>query len=167
MCPNDPRTRTQRRADALTPLVAGAASMPCTCGSKDCPAASCDRPAPEIVINVLADAATVEGTSTKPGYLPGYGVLPAAMVTELANHATLRPVIVPKDLVAQPHYRPSAALARFIRCRDLTCRFPGCDQPRSGVRYRPHRALSTRAHPSVEHQAVLPNPLAAQDEIAL
>lgn len=30
---------------------------------------------------------------------------------------------------AEPRYRPSAALARFVRCRDLTCRFPGCDVP--------------------------------------
>jgi hypothetical protein len=36
---------------------------------------------------------------------------------------------VPKDLVAEPNFRPSAALARFVRCRDLTCRWPGCDQP--------------------------------------
>ncbi len=74
-------------------------------------------------------AATVEGTSDKPGYLPGYGALPAPMVTELAKRAKLRPVVVPKDLVAEPRYRPSAASARFIRCRDLTCRFPGCDHP--------------------------------------
>jgi hypothetical protein len=39
VCPDDPRTRIQRRADALTPLAAGAATMPCTCGSDDCPAA--------------------------------------------------------------------------------------------------------------------------------
>jgi hypothetical protein len=26
-------------------------------------------------------------------------------------------------------YRPSTALAEFVRCRDLTCRFPGCDAP--------------------------------------
>ena len=26
-------------------------------------------------------------------------------------------------------YRPSAALAQFVRCRDLCCRFPGCDKP--------------------------------------
>jgi hypothetical protein len=26
-------------------------------------------------------------------------------------------------------YRPSTALAEFVRCRDLTCRFPGCHQP--------------------------------------
>ena len=29
----------------------------------------------------------------------------------------------------QPGYRPSAGLERFIRCRDLTCRFPNCDRP--------------------------------------
>ncbi len=129
VCPDDPRTKTQRRADALTPLAAGTATMACTCGNPDCPAAHADVPSNPIVINVLAEAATVEGSSDKPGYLPGYGVLPAAMVTELATRASLRPVTVPKDLVAEPHYRPSAALARFIRCRDLTCRWPGCDQP--------------------------------------
>jgi Domain of unknown function (DUF222) len=129
VCPDDPRTKTQRRADALTPLAAGVATMPCTCGSDDCPAANCERPASPIVINVLAEAATVEGRSDKPGYLPGYGVLPAATITELAKHSTLRPVAIPKDLVAEPNYRPSTALTRFIRCRDLTCRWPGCDQP--------------------------------------
>jgi Domain of unknown function (DUF222) len=129
VCPDDPRTKTQRRADALTPLAAGAATMPCACGSDDCQAASAEAPSSEIVINVLAEAATVDGTGDKPGYLPGYGALPAPMVTELAKQAKLRPVVVPKDLVAEPHYRPSAALARFIRCRDLTCRWPGCDKP--------------------------------------
>jgi Domain of unknown function (DUF222) len=77
---------------------------------------------------VSLDAAIVECSSDKPGYLPGYGVLPAATVTELAKHATLRPVAIPKDLVAEANYRPSTALTRFIRCRDLTCRWPGCDQ---------------------------------------
>jgi hypothetical protein len=129
VCPADPRTTTQRRADALTPLVAGTTTMACTCGSDDCPAASTDAPSSPIVINVLAEAATVEGTSDKPGYLPGYGALPAATITDLVKHAKLRPVVVPKGLVAEPQYRPSAALARFVRCRDLTCRWPGCDQP--------------------------------------
>jgi Domain of unknown function (DUF222) len=129
VCPHDPRTRTQRRADALTPLAARAMTMPCTCGTDDCPAATTDAPATPMVINVLAEAATVEGSSDKPGYLPGYGAIPAATVQEMAKHASLRPVPVPKDLVAEPQYRPSAGLARFIRCRDLTCRWPGCDQP--------------------------------------
>jgi hypothetical protein len=30
---------------------------------------------------------------------------------------------------AEGGYRPSTALAEFIRFRDLTCRFPGCDAP--------------------------------------
>jgi Domain of unknown function (DUF222) len=132
VCPDDPRTKTQRRADALTTLAAGATSMPCTCGSPDCPAATAEAPANPVVINVLAEAATVEGSSDKPGYLPGYGAIPAATVQELAKHAKLSPVIVPKDAVAEPQYRPSAVLARFIRCRDLTCRWPGCDQPAMG-----------------------------------
>ena len=33
------------------------------------------------------------------------------------------------DAVAESGYRPSAALQRFIRSRDLTCRFPNCDRP--------------------------------------
>ncbi|WP_414684848.1 HNH endonuclease signature motif containing protein [Mycobacterium sp.] len=41
----------------------------------------------------------------------------------------LRPVPAPKDLVVEPQYRPSAGLARFIGCRDLTCSWPGCDAP--------------------------------------
>ena len=129
VCPDDPRTQTQRRTDALSPLSAGATTMACTCGSPDCPAAINELPANPVVINVLAEAATVQGSSDKPGYLPGYGAVPAATVQEMAKTASLRPVPIPKDLVAEPHYRPSAALARFVRYRDLTCTFPGCDQP--------------------------------------
>lgn len=129
VCPDDPRTTTQRRADALAPLTAGATSMACLCGSPDCPAAGAQVPANPVVINVIAEAATVEGTSDKPGFLPGYGAIPAATVAEMAKTASLRPVPVPKDLVAEPNYRPSAALARFVQCRDLTCSFPGCDRP--------------------------------------
>jgi hypothetical protein len=132
VCRDDARTATQRRADALSPLTAGASRMVCTCGKSDCPAAGADRPASPIVINVLAEEATVQGRSDKPGYLPGYGAIPAATVTEMAKYASLRPVPSPKDLVAEPNYRPSAGLARFIRCRDLTCRWPGCDRPATG-----------------------------------
>ncbi len=30
---------------------------------------------------------------------------------------------------AEPPYTPSSGLADFVRCRDLTCRAPGCDRP--------------------------------------
>ncbi|HTI76684.1 MAG TPA: HNH endonuclease signature motif containing protein, partial [Mycobacterium sp.] len=128
VCPNDPRTHTQRRTDALTPLSNRAASMACACGSPDCTATG-DNPATPVVITVIAEAATVEGTSNKPGYLPGYGAVPAEAVLEMATTSSLRPIPAPKELVAEPNYRPSAALTRFIQSRDLTCSFPGCDQP--------------------------------------
>jgi Domain of unknown function (DUF222) len=76
--------------------------MPCTCGSPHCPAAT-DKPANPIVINVIAETATVEGTSDKPGYLPGYGAVPAATMQQLAKHASLRPAPTAKDLLAEPN----------------------------------------------------------------
>jgi len=50
------------------------------------------------------------------------------MLREMAATAQLTPVPLPAP-ACEPGYRPSAALARFVRCRDLTCRFPGCDAP--------------------------------------
>ncbi len=129
VCPADPRTKAQRRADALSALAARATAMPCACGSPDCPAVKQDATVGDVVIHVLAEAATVSGDSTAPGYVPGFGGLSAEAVQHLATSAKLRPVVHPKGSAPEPQYRPSAALADFIRCRDLTCRFPGCDRP--------------------------------------
>jgi Domain of unknown function (DUF222) len=98
VCDADPRSREQRRADALGALAAGAERLVCGCGSADCAA----TPAPKnnLVIHVIAEQASVEGTATTPGVL--FGV---------------------------EGHRPSAKLADFVRCRDLTCRAPGCDRP--------------------------------------
>src|SRR5690606_3216310 len=95
---------------------------------EDCPADPADTAATRLVINVIAEQATVEGRSDNPGYLPGYGAVPASILRAKAATATLRPVALPQPC-AEAGYRPSAALTRFIRCRDLTCRFPGCDAP--------------------------------------
>jgi hypothetical protein len=129
VCPADPRTKSQRRADALSALAARATAMACSCGSPECPAASCDATVDDVVIHVLADAATVSGESSAPGYVPGFGGLAAQAVRDLAASAKLRPLVHPKGCPPEPQYRPSRALAEFIRCRDLTCRFPGCDRP--------------------------------------
>ena len=41
-----------------------------------------------VVVHVLAEAATVDGRQRrKPGFLPGYGAVPAATIAELANRA--------------------------------------------------------------------------------
>lgn len=126
VCRNDSRTKRQRRADALAALAAGGSTMMCDCGSPECPAAVGAQPG-QVVIHVLAESGTVSGESAAPGYLPGYGAVPAETIRELAASARLRPLVACDSLKCERRYRPSAALADFIRCRDLTCRFPGCD----------------------------------------
>jgi Domain of unknown function (DUF222)/HNH endonuclease len=126
VCDADPRTRAQRRADALGALAAGADRLVCGCGSAECPGAGVV--ASNVVIHVVAERSTVEGTGSAPGVLPGVdGLIPAELVAELAASARLVPLIAPAG--AEPHYTPSAKLADFVRCRDLTCRAPGCDRP--------------------------------------
>jgi hypothetical protein len=64
---------------------------------------------------------------TNPAVVMGGGMLPAPLLAaKLANTATIRPVIHPGDSPPEPRYTPSAGLARFVRCRDMTCRFPRC-----------------------------------------
>ena len=62
--------------------------------------------------------------------IAGGGVIPAPLLAELrAMGATIQQVLNPIDLTTVPGYRPSTALARFVRTRDTTCCFPGCDRP--------------------------------------
>jgi hypothetical protein len=128
VCENDPRTTTQRRADATGALARGQATLACQCGFEDCPAAAQRKALRDVVIHVLAEQATLDGSSDQPGYLPGFGILPAESVRELAATATLKPLVIPSEM-PDPGYRPSAVTTEFVRWRDLTCRWPGCDQP--------------------------------------
>jgi hypothetical protein len=62
--------------------------------------------------------------------IAGGGVVPTPLLAELIRlGAPVRPVPHPAELGTEPRYRPSAALARFVRNRDLTCRFPHCERP--------------------------------------
>ncbi len=70
------------------------------------------------------------GTKAPSAHIVGGGMVPAPLLAELIRAgATVSWVRHPGDSAAEQGYRPSAALQRFIRCRDLTCRFPGCDRP--------------------------------------
>ena len=128
VCDADPRSREQRRADALGALAGGADRLVCGCGSSDCDAAgrACSS---NVVIHVVAEQASVDGSGKTPGVVLGAeGLISAQMVAELARSARLQPVIPPVN-VPEPRYKPSAKLADFVRSRDLTCRAPGCDRP--------------------------------------
>ncbi|MCV7228280.1 HNH endonuclease signature motif containing protein [Mycolicibacterium komossense] len=130
VCTHDPRSKDQRRADAAGPLAAGADRLACLCERDDCKAASAEPVASTVAINVLAEQAALDGQSDTPGYVEGYGPIPAEAVRDLAHTgAKIRPVRHPGNTPPEPQYRPSVALAEFIRMRDLTCRFPGCDVP--------------------------------------
>ena len=159
VCREDSRTKRQRRADALAALAAGQSSMVCDCGSEQCPAADAEAAPAQVVIHVLAEQATVSGESATPGYLPGFGALPAEAVRDLATRAHVRPLKPADKFTAEPQYRPSTALAEFIRARDLCCRFPGCEVPaefcdldhsipwaRGGLTHPSNIHLKCRAH---------------------
>jgi hypothetical protein len=147
LCENDPRTVGQRRADALGALGAGAQHLQCQCGNDGCPSSAPEGRAGSVVIHVLADAdaltaqpdprmsgessAADDSMTPPPGAaaLLGGGAVPTPLLAELIRAgAKVRHLRRPPD-AAEPHYRPSTALDEYVRLRDLTCRFPNCDEP--------------------------------------
>jgi hypothetical protein len=128
VCDADPRSREQRRADALGALTAGADRLVCGCGATACDAAARANKS-NVVIHVVAEQASVDGSGGTPGVVLGAeGLITAEMVAELAKNSQLQPLSPPAD-VPEPRYIPSAKLADFVRSRDVTCRAPGCDHP--------------------------------------
>ena len=212
VCPADPRTLDQRRADAIGALGHGADRLACLCGTAECPAGE-NPPSTGVVVYVIAHADTlappaapeppppppvpdrpvdvssddddgchdhesaedVEGAATpsnstgdpadertaldgeppamfakplreltltealtpapgklanlRPAAMMGGQFLPGAIACRAAIGATITPIVHPGQAPPEPRYRPSKKLADFVRCRDLTCRFPGCRAP--------------------------------------
>ena len=264
VCPDDPRTTAQKRADAFGAVFAGAFHLNCLCGKPDCPAATVpDARATSVTVHVVADHCSLDATpdptlhgsgeepapdtdtaaepesdpeaaadsdpdpasepvpgpahtaqpptanlqpvpptaehtapepqaaadpgteqpselaarpkpqppsqpepapeppsppdpSPPPGRTPAPAaapqpapatpprpavilglrgaVLPPALLAEVLTHgATTRIVVDPRALPLNPGYRPTTAQDEFVRCRDLTCRVPGCDRPAIGT----------------------------------
>jgi hypothetical protein len=128
VCEHDPRTTAARRADALGALAAGADRLGCRCARSDCTAGK--KPASPVTIHVIATHDTLNGTATTPAAeISADGLITPELLTELAKSAKLVPLVHPGYAPPEPGYTPSTALADFVRARDLTCRFPGCDAP--------------------------------------
>ena len=75
-----------------------------------------------------------DGAGQRPAELAGYGPIPRALALELAADGDWTRLLTDPATghlleVDPSRYEPPAALARFIRVRDRTCRFPGCGVP--------------------------------------
>lgn len=155
VCEDDPRTLAQRRADAVGAIAAHATRLACRCDNDACTAKGDDGRASSVVVHVIAEKESLDeksdrklnGVGIDPPPAPGAAgaagqprrnvalipgsrgaVVPAPLLAELiAYGAKVR--IVGAPVGNEDSYRPSTALQEFIRTRDLTCRFPGCDRP--------------------------------------
>jgi len=157
VCPHDPRTAGERRSAAIGVISAGGTDLRCTCGRPDCAAPGADARAEAIVIHILTDQlpdtpppppgpepepeSDPEPSDPQPqperggaasglAVIAGGGIVPTPLLAELIRlGAPVRPVPTAAELCSEPRYRPSAKLARFVRNRDQTCCFPGCNRP--------------------------------------
>jgi hypothetical protein len=128
--PDDDRGLGARRADALVNLV--------LTGSADGnPPDDARTPASvSVQLHVTVPVTALAGLTDEPGDLRGQGPLDASTIRLLADN----PSTVIRRLVTDPldgrllevssgTYRPSPAMDRFVRLRDVTCRWPGCHRP--------------------------------------
>ncbi|HEX5495532.1 MAG TPA: DUF222 domain-containing protein [Mycobacteriales bacterium] len=121
--PGDERGVDARRADVFVGLLLG---------RRD-PGVAGEPGGARPLVHVTVAASTLTGADNKPGELDGYGPIPAAYARTIAADPTgvwKRLVTDPVDGSLIEHtrttYRPPAALDDFVRARDHTCRFPGC-----------------------------------------
>ena len=132
VCEHDRRGREQRRADALGAVAASADRLGCRCGRAE-RAVGTRHAATPVVIHVIAEQATIDGSGDAPGSEVGAdGLITPELIAELGASAKLVSLVHPGDAPPEKGYAPSKALADFVRCRDLTCRWPGCDRPAVG-----------------------------------
>lgn len=83
------------------------------------------------LINVVVPFDTLAGRSEEPGELVGYGPVPADVARRVAADGVWKRLVTdPLSGALLDHgrttYRPPAALADFVRARDLLCRHPTC-----------------------------------------
>ncbi|MBJ8344589.1 HNH endonuclease signature motif containing protein, partial [Antrihabitans sp. YC2-6] len=150
VCKQDPRTFAARRADALIALSRGDTHLACLCGRTECHAVTGQsKVARKALVHVIATRATVDGTSEQPGWLDGFGIIDADQARDIADTATIRPLLDPDGAAAARNtaaagvtpidrtdavdargsYRPSENQQDYVRALWGSCMFPNCDVP--------------------------------------
>ena len=134
----DERSRGQVMADALV------TSLTTPTSTESAEPAPVPGPVPVAVNLTVSDATLLDGGHT-PGWIAGYGPVPAGVTRHLVAtameeaHATLRRLYTTSAgaLVAMDSRARTfpASLALFIDLRDQSCRTPWCDAP---IRHRDH-----------------------------
>ncbi|WP_108250272.1 HNH endonuclease signature motif containing protein [Planctomonas deserti] len=142
--PGEERTRTQLMADAFTDLLidgttaagitdtdaAGEATEDTSTRRIDAPIGTGIRPRVLVTVPVL----TLLGRSEEPGTLEGYGPIDADTARRIAAKAPsfTRILTHPETgavlSVGRDRYAVPRDLRTWLRVRDETCRFPGCNR---------------------------------------
>src|SRR5688572_19027862 len=115
----DPRSMDQLRADTFLDLLKGTLACPTTGG-----------------VELTAPLETLMRLADQPGDLGGFGAVVADIARQVAEQQrrapwtfTIRDDTTGQIFTGTTRRRPDARLARYIRCRDRTCRAPGCRRP--------------------------------------
>ncbi|MCC3280102.1 HNH endonuclease [Arthrobacter sp. zg-Y40] len=137
----DSRTADQLRADVLAQLLMGGLSSARSRARSGAGGGAGSGPAdadpdgstvlPRAEIMVLINAETLFGANEEPAELHGYGPISAEEARRLARNAVGWTGLAqdPKTgeiLAVGRRRKVPAGLARWLRARDGTCRFPGC-----------------------------------------
>ncbi|TFD47687.1 HNH endonuclease [Cryobacterium sp. TMT1-2-1] len=120
--PDEPRTLTQLRTDVLTDLLIDGVT-PSGLGKGI-----------RATVNVTVPVLTLMGRSEEAGHLEGYGPIDPDTARRLASGAPsfTRLLVHPETgvvlSVGRTSYKVPKDLKRWLRIRDETCRFPGCNR---------------------------------------
>lgn len=121
--PEDQRTPTQRRVDALGEICRRWLNAP------DRPTVAGERPH----LGVVVDLEALEGRAGRRSELDHVGPIHPEIARRIACDASVSRIITrgesePLDVGRRTAVVP-AAMRRAVIVRDRTCRFPGCDRP--------------------------------------
>ncbi len=148
--PGEERTRTQLMADAFTDLLLDGTTIAANASDStatgvavedrstpriDAPIGGGIRPRVLVTVPVL----TLLGRSEEPGTLEGYGPIDADTARRIAARAPsfTRILTHPETgavlSVGRDRYAVPKDLRTWLRVRDETCRFPGCNRSAAGA----------------------------------